>query len=187
MSQPVENPTNPEESPQGDPAPKDAPKPKPHDPLGEPGKKALNAERDARAAAEKLASDLQKQLEAVNQQLADVKNDGLPEWQKKFNDLQKQIDAESAARKQAEEDAAAARTMQMRTDRASATEGFPRSLAKKLTGTTVEEVDAEIAEIMADLGPRSTPGRVPGEGRTVATGSGDPAQQFAELIKNARR
>jgi hypothetical protein len=47
----------PEPEPQGDPVDK---------PLGEGGEKALKAEREARAAAEKSAAALQKQLDDIN-------------------------------------------------------------------------------------------------------------------------
>lgn len=148
-SQPSGEPAGQQNS-QGDPAPD----PKPDDqPLGEGGIKALNAERDARKAAEDSARDLQKQLDALNKQLA-AKDSGAPEWEQKFNALQDKLDGEITARQKAEQDAATARLEQLRSDRATATDGFPRSLAKKLTGTTADEIDAEIKEIMADLGPR---------------------------------
>lgn len=183
MPQPVVIP----DDPQGDPAPENKPAPE-SEPLGEGGIKALNAERDARTAAEKHATELQRQLAEANQQLTAVRNDGLPEWQQKFNELKAQLDGEVTARKQAEDDAANARLVQLRTSRASETDGFPKSLVKKLTGQTAEEIDEEIAEIMTDLQARSTPaGRVPTEGRTVTSGSGNPAQQFASLISNQLR
>lgn len=58
MSEPTPDPTpEPDGKQQGDPADK---------PLGENGEKALKAERDARAAAEKTAAALQKQLDDIN-------------------------------------------------------------------------------------------------------------------------
>lgn len=60
MSEPTTEQTNPASTePQGDPAPADKP-------LGENGEKALKAEREARAAAEKSAAALQKQLDEIN-------------------------------------------------------------------------------------------------------------------------
>lgn len=60
MTEPTTEPTGstPTE-PQGDPAPADKP-------LGENGEKALKAEREARAAAEKSAAALQRQLDEIN-------------------------------------------------------------------------------------------------------------------------
>jgi DNA primase len=57
MSEPTPDPTPEPEAKQGEPADK---------PLGENGEKALKAERDARAAAEKTAAALQKQLDDIN-------------------------------------------------------------------------------------------------------------------------
>lgn len=138
---------------QGDPAPKPDTKlePKPDEPLGEGGIKALNAERDARKVAEKATAEAQKQLDAANKQLADVKNDGLPEWQQKFNDLQAKLDGEITAREKAEADAQTATLAQMRSDRAAA-KGLPAALAKKLTGSTADDLDAEIDELLPLLG-----------------------------------
>lgn len=134
-----------QDEPQGDPAPKNDPKP--DEPLGEGGIKALNAEREARSAAETAAKELQKQLDAVTQQLSAAKNDGLPEWQQKFNDLQAKLDGEVTARQEAEKKAAAAERTQYGIDK-----GLPSALAKKLVGATPKELDAEIAELLPHLG-----------------------------------
>ncbi|OBA94660.1 hypothetical protein A5668_09165 [Mycolicibacterium fortuitum] len=140
------------EPPAGDPPdPDPTPPPEPDEPLGEGGKKALDAEREARKTAESQAKDLQKQLDAANAQLKTAKNEGLPEWQQKFNELQEKLDGALAAQKQAEEAAKAATLAQLRTDRA-AEKGLPAVLAKKLTGTTAEELDAEIDELLPHLG-----------------------------------
>lgn len=137
-----------QDEPQGDPAPKNDPNP--DEPLGEGGIKALNAERDARKAAETAASDLQKQLEAANQALAAATSD-VPEWQQKLNELQTKLDGEVAARQEAEKAAQAAATAQLRSDRAAA-KGLPLALAKKLTATTADELDTEIDELLPLLG-----------------------------------
>ena len=144
----VENP-NPT-GPQGDPAPK-ADENNDDKPLGESGEKALKAERDARKSAEATVSDLQKQLDAAEQKLESLKNDGLPEWQQKFNELQAKLDGALSAQQEAEKAAQAATLVQLRMDRA-AEKGMPAPLAKKLTGTTAEEIDAEIDELLPLLG-----------------------------------
>lgn len=56
-----------------------------------------------------------------------------------------------------------------------------------LRGFDEEEIDEHAQALKALLPEPRKPGAVPGEGRTVPTGSGDPAQQFAEIIRNARR
>ncbi|WP_131812603.1 hypothetical protein [Mycolicibacterium fortuitum] len=144
------------ENPQGDPAPPGDPNPAPtpDEPLGEGGKKALDAEREARKTAEALARDLQKQLDAAN---AQAKKADQPEWQQRFEELQETLKGEIEARTKAEEAARAATLAQLRTDRASE-KGLPAVLAKKLTGTTAEEIDAEIDELLPHLG---TPGPKP--------------------------
>jgi hypothetical protein len=120
--------------------------------LNEGGKKARDAERDARKVADGLAKDLQKQLDEANSKLKAVTTDGLPEWQQQINDLKEKLDGESAARQKAETEAHNATLAQLRTDRATS-KNFPVALAKKLTGTTEEEIDAEIDELLPHFGP----------------------------------
>lgn len=59
--------------------------------------------------------------------------------------------------------------------------------ADVLRGSTLEEIEDHAASLKALLPEPRKGGQVPTEGRTVTTGSGDPASQFAELIRNARR
>ena len=62
----------------------------------------------------------------------------------------------------------------------------PQSI-QALRGTDLDDLE-EHAKLLKALQPEPrTPGHVPGEGRTVTTGTGDPAQQFADLIRNARK
>lgn len=59
--------------------------------------------------------------------------------------------------------------------------------ADVLRGSDLDEIEAHAASLKALLPEPRKPGQVPAEGRTVTTGTGDPAQQFAELIRNARK
>jgi hypothetical protein len=59
--------------------------------------------------------------------------------------------------------------------------------AEVLRGATLEEIEDHAAALKALLPEPRKAGQVPTEGRTVATGTGDPATQFAELIRNARK
>lgn len=59
--------------------------------------------------------------------------------------------------------------------------------ADVLRGSDLEEIENHAASLKALLPEPRKAGQVPTEGRTVTTGTGDPAQQFAELIRNARR
>ena len=52
-----------------------------------------------------------------------------------------------------------------------------------LRGNDLEEIEAHGASLKALLPEPRTPGYVPNEGRTVATGGGDPANQFASILK----
>lgn len=159
-----EDPPNPE-----DPTPE--PDPDPDEPLGDAGKKALKSERDARAASDAKVKDLQKQLDTANQKLAAAKSDGQPEWQQKLDELQGKLDAEIEARTTAEKDKAAAQRVTYGIDK-----GLPKALATKLVGTTDEELNAEIEELLPLLG---TPGPQPnpqqgnpskGSGGSIASG-----------------
>lgn len=59
--------------------------------------------------------------------------------------------------------------------------------ADVLRGSSLEEIEDHAASLKALLPEPRKAGQVPAEGRTVTTGSGDPATQFAELIRNARK
>lgn len=59
--------------------------------------------------------------------------------------------------------------------------------AHVLRGSTQEEIEEHAAELKALLPERRTPGQVPGEGRSPTPATGDPAQQFADILRNAQR
>jgi len=168
--------------PQDDPAPKDDPKP--DEPLGEGGKKALDAEREARKAADAKVGDLQKQIDDLTKQLDGVKADGLPEWQQQINELKAVVQSERDARVKAEGQAQQAMVAQLRLDRAN-TKGLPAALAKKLTGTTAEELDAEIDELLPLIGspgPKPNPQQGnPSQGRGGSLTAG--RERFAATNK----
>lgn len=92
-------------------------------------------------------------------------------------DLQKTLDEEKAARAKAEkerdDDREAARLEKLRADRAEKKEGFPAKLAKRLTGTTESEIDAEIDELMTDLGITATDRRPDGSGGASRSGGNE--------------
>lgn len=124
-------------------APPTPPAPEPDAPLGAGGIKALQAERDAREAAEKKAKELQSQLDAAN-----------PQWQQQITEMQARLDAEITARTEAEAAAKAATLAQLRTDRC-VVKGLSADAAKKLaaslTGETEESIDAEVDEWLPHL------------------------------------
>lgn len=59
--------------------------------------------------------------------------------------------------------------------------------AHVLRGSTEEEIEEHAAQLKALLPEPRTPGQVPGEGRAPTPATGNPAQQFAEILQNARR
>lgn len=129
---------------------------KPDEPLGAPGIKALQEERDARKAAETASTAAQARIAELEAQIAGAKPDA--NLEQRLADLQSRLDSADAARAAAEAAAEAATVAQLRTDRA-AEKGLPAALARKLDGTTAEEIDAEIDELLPllQLGPRPNP------------------------------
>jgi hypothetical protein len=107
--------------------------------------------------------------------------DALVESQK--TELQKALDRAEAAEGVAYA-LQSAQTIRDAKDDVSKRTGVP---ADVLRGSDLEELEAHAASLKALLPEPRKPGQVPGEGRTVTTGTGDPATQFAELIRNARR
>ena len=99
------------------------------------------------------------QFKADAAELARIRDGEKTELQK----LQDQLAAEKTAREHAEQQAAAAAAAQLRIDRATA-KGLPPVLAKKLVGTTAEELDAEIDELLPLVQQPRRPLPVPQEG-----------------------
>ena len=98
-------------------------------------------------------------------------------------ELQREREAREAAQKEAA-DLRADRQVDEWKAQVSKTSSIPAAV---LRGTTLEEIEDHAAELKALLPEPRKAGQVPAEGRTVTTGTGDPAQQFAELIRNARK
>jgi len=94
-------------------------------------------------------------------------------------ELQRERDAREAAQREAAE---------LRAERE--VEGWKAQISKKfgipadvLRGSTLDEIEDHAASLKALLPEPRTPGAVPGEGRTVTGGAGNPAQQFANILK----
>lgn len=156
--------------------------------LNEGGKKAIDAEREARGKSDALAKDLQRQLDEATSKLKAVETDGLPEWQQQINALQEKLNGEVSAREKAETAARNAALVQLRMDRANA-KNFPAVMAKKLTGTTDEEIDAEIDELLPHFGP-SGPRPNPQQGnpsqapvKNGALGLAEAQRRFGDSVK----
>lgn len=116
--------------------------------LGEAGKKALEAEREARKELEAKVAKLTKAAEKAEQDKQaseDAKKDELQKAQESLAELQSKIQAKEAA--------------DLRFEIASekVPEGTPlakvRSLARRLTGETKEELEKDADEFIADVFP----------------------------------
>ncbi len=135
-------------------------------PLGANGEKALKAEREARAAADKKAADLQKQLDEIATA--------------NLSDLEKAQKA--AADAQAAADKATTEALRLRV---AAKHGISDEDADLfLTGSDLETVEKQAAALVA----RTTPGIAPGprpdltQGSRGATAGGSPEQDFANFL-----
>jgi ElaB/YqjD/DUF883 family membrane-anchored ribosome-binding protein len=124
------------------------------EPLGDGGKKALDAEREARRQADKALADLRKEIE-----------------DSKKTAEQKASDALNAAQRTADENAARALRYEV-----AAAKGLDLSLAARLSGTTKEELEADADSLMALIPKAPTPPAppagpvVPGEQTGAAAG-----------------
>ena len=154
MSEPTPEPTP---DPQGDPAAKSDDKP-----LGENGEKALKAEREARAAAEKSAAALQKQLDDIAAA--------------NLSDLEKAQRAATDA--QAAADAATKEALRLRV---AAKHGISDEDADLfLTGSDQETIERQAAALVA----RTSTGPKPdlSQGAKGAPAGSSPEQDFANFL-----
>lgn len=126
------------------------PKKDPADPaLGDPGKKALDAERTARKAAEKAKTDLEARLKELED--------------RDKSDTQKLTDQVAAAEKRVAEAEARALRLEVATSK-----GLTPAQAKRLVGTTKDELEADADELVETFGagkgdPKPPPGGKPTE------------------------
>lgn len=152
---PTPNPTV-TDQPQGDPAEADKQ-------LGANGEKALKAERDARATAEKSAASLQKQLDAINAA--------------NLTELERAQKAATDA--QALAQASATEAMRLRV---AAKHGINDEDADLfLTGADADTIERQAAALVARTSTGPKPDLTQGA-RGAATPS-DPATAFADLMK----
>ena len=131
--------------------------PKPDAPLGEPGLKALQAERDARAKAEADLATLRKQVEDASK-----------------TDEQKAADDLKAAQA-----LAATTTLTALKYEVAADKGLDLKLAVRLNGTTKAELEADADNLKPLLGakpgtpkPDQSQGKGAGGGKAAGVGAG---------------
>ena len=147
-----------------------------NEPLGEGGLKALQAERDARTAAEKQAAALQAQIDEIEAA--------------KLSDLQKaQKQAEDAAARAAQLEAeVAARDLQIMRQSIGVESGLPAELIARMQGTTEDELrdDAKkLAAFVSDASPSPFPKADPSQGVQGTPAGGTTADRFASALTKA--
>lgn len=129
-------------------------------------------------------------------------------WKSKAREQEKRAKENAAAAKELADFKESQKTeLQKAVDRADAAEGALGTLkaaeqirewkadtAKKfgvpvdaLRGVDLDEIEEHAATLKALLPEPRKAGQVPAEGRTVLPGSGDPATQFAEILRSARQ
>lgn len=156
------------QDPPGDPAPpKDPPKPEEPDypdDLGDAGKKALDAERKARKEAEQRLKDLEP-VAARAKELEDAQK----------TETQKLAEKLEAATAQGGESQASLLRLEVALDKAP--EGTSvsrvRTLAKRLSGSTREELEADADELFAEFSAGPVVPVADGQGRSGARSEGD--------------
>lgn len=135
--------------------------------LGEGGKKALSAEREARKAAEKTAADLKARLDEIEQA--------------NLSDIEKaQAAAKAATDRLAEIEATSLR------QKVAIEKGVPAKWVDRLRGTTEEELSADADLILADVQQSpTTPKPDLSQGSQGSTATSSTADQFASAIEPA--
>jgi hypothetical protein len=149
------------------------PQPKPEAPTEKPAK----VEPDWKAEARKWESRAKENSTAAAK-LAEI------EEAKKTNE-QKLEERATAAEK-----LAADRSLEADRALVALDKGLTASQAKRLVGTTREELEADADELLADLGPTTKTSGQPrsdhSQGSKLGSGSQEPAQLFADALNRAR-
>lgn len=131
--------------------------------LGDAGQKAIKAERDARKAAERTATELAAKLKSIEDA--------------NLSDLER---AQSAAAEAAQE-LAALRVENVR-NRVALSKGVPADLIDFLTGSTEEEVAAKADILIARLNTSGTPKPDPSQGAKGSTQKKSTGDMFEDFF-----
>ena len=126
--------------------------------LGDKGKAAIQRERDARRAAEKERADLQKRIDAFEQQqreAEDAKAKEKGEWEKVATQREEEL-AEVRAQ-------LAARDLKDRKAAIAKQHGIPEEAIGRLNGSTDEEIEEDAKALAKILKPREAPDTDAGE------------------------
>lgn len=147
-------------------------------PLGEGGLKALNAERDARAAAETARAAAEKESADLKARLDAIEQSKLTELEKVQKDM-----AATAERTSKLEAEIAARDLLLLKQKIGAEFQLPAELVARLQGDTDDALRAD-AKSLADLVPDKSPfpKADPSQGAKGAVSGGTNADRFASFI-----
>lgn len=138
--------------------------------LGEAGKKALQAERDAREQAEKRVKDLEREL-ASTQSAHEAEKQTM---QASIDDLTGQASAEGERAARAEQDALKVRVALRK--------GLPESFADRLQGDDESALESDADQfVQFAAGRPKTPAPDPSQG-PKGRGETSTAQQFADAV-----
>lgn len=143
--------------------------------LGDGGKKALGAERQARKQAE-------KELAAAQARISEFEDAGRSELEK----AQRRIEAAEAAA-QTYQEQLASKERQILISEIAAEAGLPPAFQGRIQGETREELLAdaqELSKFLAPSGPRR-PAPVPEAGRGVDGGQVSSGDQFAQFFSDS--
>ncbi|MGF7124040.1 hypothetical protein [Rhodococcus sp. BE178] len=140
-----------EPTPMPSPAPQPVEPKAPDSPLGEPGLRALQAEREARAESDRKAAELQQQIDEINAAK-------LTELERAQQEAQAAAEARQVAQSDASEKAAEAARL-----RFALANGVPAAWVDRLNGDTAEELAADWESLKPTLVPSVDPNapRVP--------------------------
>lgn len=132
--------------------------------LGDGGKKALQAERDARKTAERTAAELAAKL-------------------KQFEDAN--LSELERSKKEADEAAAELAVLRQENvrNKVALAKGVPADMIEFLTGSTEEEVAAKADLLMARLNTSGTPKPDLSQGAKGTTSQGTTGDQFARFFE----
>lgn len=134
-------------------------------PLGPNGEKALKAEREARAAAEKAAAEFKARLDEI-----EAAN---------LTELEKSQRAAKEA-----QDQLATLTRQTTIQKVALEKGVPADLVAFLNGDTEEVVAAQADTLLARLNAPHSPLPDTSQGAKGDPASGTPANDFAQFLTN---
>lgn len=156
--------------------------------LGDPGKKAIAAEREARKAAEKRAAELDETLQQLQARVKEFEDRDKTDDQKRQEAEQRRQEEFQAAKAEAEtaRDEAQAAYQELARYQVGVEKGLSPTLIGRLQGTTPEELSADADRLIEEIGAQAKPRKPlpdPTLGRGGSAGT-STADQFAAALNS---